>query len=44
MKIASCSSVNANETDYLIVEDLLEIAAGVLDNLTQRGAGVLQLQ
>jgi death-on-curing protein len=33
--------VSAEEIDYLTVDDLLEIAAGVLDNVTLRDAGLL---
>jgi death-on-curing protein len=33
--------VSADEIDYLTVDDLLEIAAGVLDNVTLRDAGLL---
>jgi death-on-curing protein len=33
--------VNAEEIDYLSVEDLLEIAAGVIDHVVVRDAGLL---
>lgn len=33
--------MSAEEIDYLTVDDLLEIAAGVLDNLALRDAGLL---
>lgn len=33
--------MSADEIDYLTVDDLLEIAAGVLDNVTLRDAGLL---
>jgi len=33
--------VNAEEIDYLSVEDLLEIAAGVMDHVVVRDAGLL---
>jgi len=33
--------VSVNEIDYLTVDDLLEIAAGVLDNVALRDAGAL---
>jgi death-on-curing protein len=33
--------VSAEEIDYLTVDDLLEIAAGVLDNVALRDAGLL---
>ncbi len=33
--------MSAEEIDYLTVEDLLEIAAGVLDNVALRDAGLL---
>jgi len=33
--------VNAEEIDYLSVEDLLEIAAGVVDSVVLRDAGLL---
>ena len=33
--------MSADEIDYLTVDDLLEIATGVLDNVTLRDAGLL---
>ncbi len=33
--------MSADEIDYLTVDDLLEIAAGVLDDVTLRDAGLL---